>query len=63
MPAVAVITDTVASLPESVSDQYQIRQVPITINFGSEVLYNELTPGLSVHSGAGMVGAAFIAAE
>ncbi|MES0361394.1 MAG: hypothetical protein ABUK20_10805 [Anaerolineales bacterium] len=63
MPAVAVITDTVASLPESVSDQYQIRQVPITINFGSEVLYTELTPGLSVHSGAGMVGAAFVAAE
>ncbi|MFC1922638.1 hypothetical protein ACFLY4_05050 [Chloroflexota bacterium] len=63
MPAVAVITDTVASLHKSVSDQYQIRQVPITINFGSEVLNTELTPGLSVHSGAGMVGAAFVAAE
>ena len=38
MPAVAVITDTDASLPESVSDQFHILQVPITINFGSEVL-------------------------
>jgi DegV family protein with EDD domain len=38
MPAVAIITDTDASLPKSISDQYQIRQVPITINFGSEVL-------------------------
>ena len=28
-----------------------------------ETLYTELTPGLSVHSGAGMVGVAFVAAE
>lgn len=37
MPEVAIITDTDASLPKTVSDQYGIRQVPIAINFGSEV--------------------------
>jgi DegV family protein with EDD domain len=37
VPEIAIITDTDASLPEAVCDQYGIFQVPIAINFGSEV--------------------------
>jgi nitrogen-specific signal transduction histidine kinase len=35
MSAVAITTDTDASLPKSVSDQYHILQVLIAINFGA----------------------------
>jgi fatty acid-binding protein DegV len=38
MPAISVITDTDSSLPNVVSEQYGIQQVPISVNFGSEVL-------------------------
>lgn len=93
MSAVAIITDTDASLPKSVSDQYKILQVPIAINFGAEVLKTGIdiddqslfarvdkegklpttsapSPGdfsdifaQALRAGAGMVGAAFVAAE
>jgi DegV family protein with EDD domain len=39
------------------------KQLNDAISFSGEVLYAELTPGLSVHSGAGMVGACFVVSE
>ena len=36
--SIAIISDTDTSLPQSSLDQYGIRQVPITIHFGEEVL-------------------------
>lgn len=39
------------------------KQISKAIPCPEEILYTELTPGLSVHSGAGMVGAVFVAAE
>lgn len=39
------------------------KQLNEAISFSGEVLYAELTPGLSVHSGAGMVGACFVVSE
>ncbi len=38
MPGIAIITDTDASLPQSICDEFGIYQVPIAINFGLEVL-------------------------
>ncbi len=38
MPRVAVITDTDASLPLELAQRYQIRLVPIRVNFGQESL-------------------------
>jgi len=38
MPEVDIITDTDSSLPKSICDQYGIHQVPIAVNFGTEVL-------------------------
>lgn len=38
MSTVAVITDTDASLPADVAARYAIRQVPINVHFGEEVL-------------------------
>ena len=38
MPKVAVITDTDSSLPREIADRYGIRQVPITVQFGDQVL-------------------------
>lgn len=38
MPEIAIVTDTDCSLPVDLSEQYGIRQVPITIHFG-DVMY------------------------
>lgn len=38
MSTIAIITDTDASLPKAVSERYGIQEVPITVNFGAEVL-------------------------
>jgi DegV family protein with EDD domain len=38
MSKVAIITDTDSSLPFELAEKYQIRQVPITIQFGQETL-------------------------
>jgi DegV family protein with EDD domain len=38
MPKIAIITDTDSSLPKAVAEKYGILQVPITVNFGEQVL-------------------------
>jgi len=38
MTQIAVVTDTDASLPSELAEEYEIYQVPITVHFGEEVL-------------------------
>lgn len=47
---------------ESEAEKF-FQQFNESINYPGEVLYAELTPGLSVHSGAGMVGACFVVSD
>ncbi|HET60140.1 MAG TPA: DegV family protein, partial [Chloroflexi bacterium] len=39
---IAVVTDTDASLPQHICDQYQIQLVPITVQFGEESFESEV---------------------
>ena len=36
MPKISIVTDTDSSLPAALAEQHQIRQVPMTVHFGSE---------------------------
>ena len=38
-------------------------QLRAHLNCPEEMLYGELTPGLSVHSGTGLIGTAFVVDE
>jgi len=38
MSSIAIITDTDSSLPAEVAACYGIRQMPITVHFGEEIL-------------------------
>ena len=42
MPSIAIITDTDSSLPMDTAAEYGIRQVPINVHFGHEVLRTNL---------------------
>jgi DegV family protein with EDD domain len=43
MPAIAIVTDTDCSLPEDLAARYQIRQVPIIVQFGEESFLSGVT--------------------
>ena len=50
----------VAALDDARRFEEQLRQ---GLDYRGEILYAELTPGLSVHSGAGLVGVVFMVAR
>jgi DegV family protein with EDD domain len=50
----------VAALPAAKEFEQQLRT---SLNYHSDILMADLTPGLSVHAGAGLVGMAFVAKE
>ena len=47
---------------ESEAKEFYI-QLSQVVSFSGKVIFAELTPGLSVHSGAGMVGVCFVVSE
>ena len=60
VPAVAIVTDTCASIPESLLQALMTQWLPYYLHRGSKVLRNRVTmhlsPVLGMHAGPGTAG-------